>query len=417
MPGRFEDRRADVDAVRELRAQVAARLDPRGPGDDHRVARPAQVTRHLLAPLERRVAGPRPGGRDVRCRVVVAPGVDAAVAVDQLELLLGVDVDAVEERHLVERARRRPLEAGAVVAPDVEDQRVVEVAHLLDLVEQAADVPVGVVHEPGVDLHLPRVELLRGVVERVPRVEEIGPLGEHRVLRDDPELLLPLEDLLADRVPALVELALVLVGPLLRDVVRRVGAAGRVVEEPRLLGILRADRVQPLDGLVREVVREVVRLAVGALGHADVRVVLREERIPLARGAAEEAPEVVEAPVLRPVLERARGALLPVRRHVPLAEPAGDVAVLLEDARNGGAALRHGARVAGERAGELRDRAHADAMLVAPREHRRPGRRAQRDHVEPVVGEAHLPDAGQVRRGDRARRTCRAARNRRRRSG
>ena len=71
--GRFEDRRADVDAVRELRAQVAARLDPGGPGDDHRVARPAQVARHLLAPLERRVAGPRPRRRDVRRRVVVAP--------------------------------------------------------------------------------------------------------------------------------------------------------------------------------------------------------------------------------------------------------------------------------------------------------------------------------------------------------
>ena len=215
---------ADVDAVRELRAQVAARLDPVGPGDDHRVARPAQVAGHLLAPLKRRVPGPCPGGSDVRCRVVVAPGVDAAVLVDQLELLLRLDVDAVQERHLVERARRRPLQAGAVVAPDVEDQRVVEVAHLLDLVEQPADVPVGVVHEARVDLHLPRVELLRRVVERVPGVEEIGPLGQHRVLRDHAELLLPLEDLLAERVPALVELALVLVGPVRR---RRGAARGR----------------------------------------------------------------------------------------------------------------------------------------------------------------------------------------------
>ena len=245
------------------------RFDLRRPGDDHRVARPAEMARHLLAPLERRVAGPRPRGRDVRRRVVVAPGVDAAVLVDQLELLFRRDVDAVQERHLVERAGRRPLEARAVVAPDVEDQRVVHVAHLLDRVEEAADVPVGVVLEARVDLHLPRVELLRGVVERVPRVEEIGPLGQLRVLRDHAELLLPLEDLLADLVPALVELALVLVRPLLRDVVRRVGAAGRVVEEPRLLRILRADGVQPLDRLVRQVVREVVRLPVGALGHAD----------------------------------------------------------------------------------------------------------------------------------------------------
>ena len=110
--------------------------------------------------------------------------VDAAVLVDQLELLLGVDVDAVQERHLVERAGRRPLQAGAVVAPDVEDQRVVEVAHLLDRVEQPADVPVGVLREARVDLHLPRVELLRRVVERVPGREQVGPLGQLRVLRD-----------------------------------------------------------------------------------------------------------------------------------------------------------------------------------------------------------------------------------------
>ena len=376
------------------------RLDPGGPGDDHRVPGPAQVARHLLAPLERGVARPRPRRRDVRRRVVVPPAVDAPVPLDQLELLLGIDVDAVQERHLVERAGRRALEARAVVAPDVEDQRVLEVAHLLDSVEQAADVPVGVVHEPRVDLHLPRVELLRRVVERVPRLEEVRPGREHRILGDHAELLLPLEDLLAKLVPPLVELPLVLVGPLLRHVVRRVGAAGRVVEEPRLLGILRPYRVQPLDGLVGEVVREVVRLVVRALGHADGRVVHRDHRVPLARCPAQEAPEVVEAPVLRPVLERACRALLAVRRHVPLAEPAGHVPVLLEDARNGGAALRDGARVARERAGELRDRSHADAMLVSPGKRRRPRRRAERDDVEAVVVEAHLPDARQVGRRD-----------------
>ena len=110
---------------------------------------------------------------------------------------------------------------------------------------------------------------------------------------------------------------------------------------------------------------------------------------------------MVEAPVLRPVLERARRALLAIRRHVPLAEPAGHVPVLLEDARHGGAALRDRARVAGERPGELRHRAHPDTVLVAPRERRRPRRRAERDDVEAVVVEAHLPDTRQVRRRDR----------------
>ena len=82
----------------------------------------------------------------------------------------------------------------------------------------------------------------------------------------DAEPLLTLERLRAVLIPALIELALVLVCPLLGDVVRGVRAPGRVVHEPRLLGILRADRMQPRDRLVGQVIREVVRLAVGARG-------------------------------------------------------------------------------------------------------------------------------------------------------
>ena len=60
-----------------------------GQRDDHRVASAAEVRGDLLAPLKRRVARPRPGAGEVRLIVRPAPGVDAAVRVDQLELLLG----------------------------------------------------------------------------------------------------------------------------------------------------------------------------------------------------------------------------------------------------------------------------------------------------------------------------------------
>ena len=150
-------------------------LDPRRPRDHHRVARAAQVARRLLAPLERRVAGVRPRRGDVRRRVVAAERLEATVLLDQLGLLRGIQDQPVEERQLVERARDGALEAGAVVAPDEDDQRVVEVAHRLDLIQQPADVPVGVLLVAGVDLHLPRVQLLRRVVERIPRGERVGP--------------------------------------------------------------------------------------------------------------------------------------------------------------------------------------------------------------------------------------------------
>ena len=204
--------------------------------------------------------------------------------------------------------------------------------------------------KPGEHLHLPRVQLALGVGQAVPRREQLRTLGELGVRRDDAEPLLALERLLPVDVPAVVELALVLVGPLLGDVVRRVGGAGGVVDEPRLVGVLRAHGVQPLDRLVGDVVGEVVELPVLALGHAEGRVVLRDDRVVLAGGTGQEAPPVVEAPARRPVVERAGRAHLVARGHVPLAETAGDVAVLLEDPRQGGAGARPDAGVAGERA-------------------------------------------------------------------
>src|SRR5262249_20109374 len=161
---------------------------------------------------------------------------------------------------------------------------------------------------------------------------------------DEPELLLARERLLAVGVPALVELALVLVGPLPGDVVRSVAAAGRVVHHPRLLRIRRAHGVQPLDRLVGEGVREVV-LTVLALGDSDGRVVLRYDRVVLAGGARQEPVPVVEAPRQRPVVEGAGRADLAPRRQVPLAEAGSDVTVLPEHAGQGGAASRSRSRV------------------------------------------------------------------------
>ena len=96
---------------------------------------------------------------------VGAPGVEPAVLLDQRELLLGREGDPVLHRQLVEGAGDRALQARAVVPEDVDDERVVELAHLLDRVEQPADVPVGVLLEARVDLHLPRIQLLLALGE------------------------------------------------------------------------------------------------------------------------------------------------------------------------------------------------------------------------------------------------------------
>ena len=63
------------------------------------------------------------------------------------------------------------LHAGAVVTPDPQDQRVVELAQLVDRVDDPTDVVVGVLRVAGVDLHLAGVERLEVVGHVVPRRE------------------------------------------------------------------------------------------------------------------------------------------------------------------------------------------------------------------------------------------------------
>ena len=405
-PRDLEDRRGEVDAVSELLPQPASVLDPPRPRDHHRVAGAAEVAGQLLAPLERGIAGPAPAGGIVRRGQRPAPCVEAAVLLDLLELLLSGERDPVVDDELVESARRRALHAGAVVAPDVDHERVVELAQLLQRVEQPADVVVRVLLVARVHLHLPGVELPLLVRQRVPGRHRVGPGRELRVLGDDAELLLALQRLLAVAVPALVEAARVLVGPVLGDVMRRMSAPGREVHEERLLLVLRPHPVQPLDRLVGHRVREVEVLV---LGHADRRVVLRDHGIELARLAAEEAPEVVEAPGVRPAVEGARRALHVVGRQVPLAEGRGDVAVHLQGLRDRSAALRQRGRVSGERARELAERAEPDRVVVAAGQGRRPGGRADRGDVEAVVAQAGVGDPRQVRGLDRAAEGLRVA--------
>ena len=96
------------------------------------------------------------------------------------------------------------------------------IAEVVDGVDHPADVVVGVLEEAGVDLHLAREHRLELVGHVVPRRDHRVALGELGVRGDHAELLLAGEGALALDVPAVVELALVLVGPL-----RRARGAGR----------------------------------------------------------------------------------------------------------------------------------------------------------------------------------------------
>jgi hypothetical protein len=124
--GRFQHGRRDVNHMAELRADFVLRFDALGPVRHHADARAAEVGRHLLGPLERRVQRHGPTGRHVGI------GFGAAPFVHQLDHVFEFLGHAVEVGHFVEHAVHAAFGTGPVVAGDVEDQRVVELANVFN---------------------------------------------------------------------------------------------------------------------------------------------------------------------------------------------------------------------------------------------------------------------------------------------
>ena len=203
---------------------------------------------------------------------------------------------------------------------------------VLEKVEQAADVVVGVLQEPGKDLHHAGVELLLLGRERVP-LGHVGVVaGEFGVRRDDAQLFLAGKGLLAIGLPAIVELALVLVGPFLAHVMRRVHGPGAEVHEEGLVGRHLFGVGDEADGLVHQVLGDVIAL-LRRLGRLHLVVVVDQFRVVLVGLAAEKAVVALKAAAQRPAVVGAGRRDLVGRGQVPLADGVGVVAVLQQDLR------------------------------------------------------------------------------------
>jgi hypothetical protein len=68
--------------------------------------------------------------------------------------------NAVIGGHLVRGADRRAFWARAVIAADVDDQCIIELAHVLDRLDHSADLMIGVSGIGGEDLRLTREQAL-----------------------------------------------------------------------------------------------------------------------------------------------------------------------------------------------------------------------------------------------------------------
>ena len=229
---------------------------------------------------------------------------------------------------------------------------------------------------------------------------------ELTVLRDHAQLLLTGEDLFTQLVPALVELALVLVGPLLRHVVWRVRRAGREVDEERLVGRETFLLSDPPNRLVGHVLHQVVAFLRRLLWF-DRRGPLVERWIPLVGLAADETVEVLEAAAAgRPGIERSGRARFPDRHFVALAELRGGVAIQLERPRERRHRVGQHRAVARRACRNLGDATHAHGVMVAAGQQRLARGRTQRGGVE--AGELQ-PARCQFFRGGRLARPAKGA--------
>ena len=139
-----------IEVLRALSGRHPGRvLHARRPVHDERIAHAAGVG-VLLVALERRVAAHRPAPR------VVGVAVGGADRVEPPDRAVDVLLQAVEVEHLVEHAGAPALLARAVVAHR-DEQRVVELPHVAQRVDEAAERRVGVLEERGERLH-PAVE-------------------------------------------------------------------------------------------------------------------------------------------------------------------------------------------------------------------------------------------------------------------
>src|SRR4051812_24604703 len=107
------------------------------------------MRRDLLRPLKRRVKPPRPSYRHVRISFFRAP----VVVVSHLHRL-GQSQDAVVSSHLIKRALDGAFGTGTIVAADIDDQRVIELAHVFDSLNDTANLMIRVGDVTGERLRL-----------------------------------------------------------------------------------------------------------------------------------------------------------------------------------------------------------------------------------------------------------------------
>ena len=157
---------------------------------------------------------PKPSRRGTCCRLPACPVFQVRQALQNFNLLFDRGVDLILRQQFADRALNT-FAAGAVVAPDVDDQRVVTQSAFFQSFDHSQHLSVGMLNKAGVNFHQSTLEGTLCFRDVVPALHGFVTFGELRSCRNDAHFQLTLEGPLAIGVPAVIKLALVLVRPFL----------------------------------------------------------------------------------------------------------------------------------------------------------------------------------------------------------
>lgn len=166
-----------------------------------------------------------------------------------------------------------------------------------------------------------------------------------------------------------------------------VGGTGGPVHEERSVGGVGLVLAQPGDGVVGQILGEVVTLAVRRFDRIEILI---QPWFPLRGLTGDEPVEVVEAVAGGPTVERPHRGGVGGGGVVPLAEGRRAIAIVAQHLGDGGGVLADHPGVAVPVHRAFGDRAGVHAVMVSAGQQRGPGGGADRGGVKGVVADSAL---------------------------
>ncbi len=234
----------------------------------------------------------------------------------------------------------------------------------------------------------------------VPCLDAVIARRHFRIFGDNAEFLLAGKAALAFPVPAAFKHRIIALDDVFRRLMRGMAGGEGAPEKPRV--ILRAGVVigQHADGLIDQILRQVIAGFIGA-GRVDMAVVAHQLRRILVGLRVEEAVEAVKSPAQGPAVKRSSRAAFIERVHMPFADHIVAIGMGAQHLGERTGRFRDLAAIARMAAVEIRKATDADGMMVPSGQEGRPGGRTHGRRMKAGIADASRGKLVDGRRLDR----------------